>query len=369
MKMTIEEKGYWVALSMAPGIGPRRFRKILDFFGRAEEAWRASPQALLKLLGASLATGFSDFRRGVDPRTIIEDLEKKGIKFFCACEAEYPRLLSEIFDPPPVLYYKGEFRAEDALAIAVIGSRSASPGGLMVAQELARGLAATGVTIISGLARGIDSAAHRGALLDTGGRTIAVLGSGLDRIYPPENDRLAIEITERGALCTEYPPGTEPLARNFPARNRIISGLALGVTVVEATADSGSLITVDFALEQGREVFAVPGTINRKRSQGTNRLIKEGAFLVDSVEDILQVIALNRLGRTRLTAEETATTREGDSPVEKRILSILTEEEYHIDMLVRLTGYSPAEVGAALVLMEMKGLVFEIAPGIYRKCK
>jgi DNA processing protein len=174
---------------------------------------------------------------------------------------------------------------------------------------------------------------------------------------------------ERGALCTEYPPGTEPLARNFPARNRIISGLAVGVTVVEATADSGSLITVDFALEQGREVFAVPGTINRKRSQGTNRLIKEGAFLVDSVEDILQVIALNRLGRTRLTAEETATTREGDSPVEKRILSILTEEEYHIDMLVRLTGYSPAEVGAALVLMEMKGLVFEIAPGIYRKCK
>lgn len=364
--MTIEEKGYWVALSMAPGIGPKRFQRILDFFGRAEEAWQASPQVLQKLLGGKLAVEFSDFRRQVEPRAILEDLAKKRMKFVCSCEAEYPRLLLQIYDPPPVLYYKGEIKAEDGIAVAIVGSRSASPGGLLVAEELARGLAAAGVTVISGLARGIDSAAHRGALSDPIGRTIAVLGSGLDRIYPPENSRLAEKIMERGALCTEYPPGTEPLARNFPARNRIISGLALGVTVVEAAADSGSLITVDFALEQGREVFAVPGWINRKRSKGTNRLIKEGAFLVESVEDILQVLALHR---HQPAARETVTVQRGASLVEKRILSALTEEEYHIDMLVRLTGYSPGEISAALILMEMKGMVSQIAPGIYRKCK
>jgi len=372
--MTLEDKGYWVALSMAPGIGPKRFQKIIHFFGSAEAGWKGSIQAWEKVLGPKAAAGFHEFRKRVEPVGILERLDRKAIKFVLSCDGEFPQLLSQIYDPPPVLYYKGQFTHDDTVSVAVVGSRSASPSGLLIAEDLARGLAEAGVTVVSGLARGIDSAAHRGALQASAGRTIAVLGSGVDRIYPPENKKLADEIICKGALCSEFPPGTSPLAQNFPARNRIISGLSLGVTVVEATEDSGSLITVDFALEQGRDVFAVPGAINKRRSKGTNRLIKEGALLVEGVEDILEALgsvpACERTGRSAALPEQAEESGEDiDSFLQKKILAILSEEEYHLDVLVRLTGYSPADVGAALALLELKKLVSQIAPGVYCKCK
>lgn len=365
--MDLDEKAYWLALSGAPGIGPRRFNKLLEVFGSAREVWEGSLPALSTVLGRSPAEELADYRKRVEPRKVWDALVETGYKTFFSCEECYPKLLREISDSPPVLYYLGEYRPEDQLAVAVVGARSATPGGLILAESLAKDLAAQGVTVVSGLARGIDSAAHRGALMVNGGRTIAVLGNGLDQVYPPENKELMEEISRRGMICTEFPPGTKPLAQNFPARNRIISGLSLGVTVVEAAEDSGSLITAGFALEQGRDVFAVPGPIDRRVSKGANRLIKQGARLIEGAEDILTVLNLPFVSEQELAAADSDAG--GLTPAEKRLRDLLAEGEAHVDILVRDSGLPASEVGAALATMELKGTVSRIASNIYRLVK
>ncbi len=365
--MVEEERIHWLALNRAPGIGPRRFFRLLEAFGTAEQAWNAPAGLLTGVLGRAVARDFVAYRQKVRVEEEWETAKRKNIKCLLFKEENYPELLKRIPDPPPVLFYTGEFRPEDRFAVAVVGSRAATPGGLELARELAAGLAAQGITVVSGLARGIDTAAHRGALSVPGGRTIAVLGSGLDRLYPRENRDLAGEITRRGVVCSEFPLGTGPLPGNFPVRNRIISGLSLGVTVVEAAADSGSLITAEWALEQGRDVFAFPGPVDRKVSKGTNRLIKQGAALVEGVEDILG--ALNLPFQAVQAAKETAAAVETDdwSLPEKKVWALLAGEAAHIDLLVRESGLPASEVAAALALLELKGLVAPVATKTYRR--
>ncbi|NLW56209.1 MAG: DNA-protecting protein DprA [Firmicutes bacterium] len=363
--MRSKEALFWVAFNRAPGIGPKRFYKLLSHFGAARRAWEANEQELAGVLGKKLAAELLAFRQRYSLEEEAERIEQAGCGLLLATDRAYPPLLKKITDPPPVLYYLGEFRPEDQMAVAVVGARRATPGGLATAAELAAALAQQGITVVSGMARGIDSAAHRGALQVHGGRTIAVLGSGIDRVYPPENKELMQEIATSGVVCTEFPPGTRPLPGNFPARNRVISGLSLGVTVVEAAQDSGSLITAEFALEQGREVFAVPGAIDRQGSRGPHRLIKEGAKLVEEVNDILEGLNLPFISPDELVTE--TATGEELSPVEQKILQLLAEGEKHIDLLIRDSGLPVSTVNSALALMELKGLVLQAAAKTYRR--
>ncbi|HEY8391188.1 MAG TPA: DNA-processing protein DprA [Capillibacterium sp.] len=372
--MRTEEALYWIALHKAPGIGPKRFYQLLKAFGSARAVWESDLAALSAVLGPKVAGDFMTFRRNCSLPAEKERVEKAGCRVMLVTDPAYPPLLKKIHDPPPVLYYYGDFRPEDRLAVALVGSRRATPGGLATAHKLAADLAAQGVTVVSGLARGIDSAAHRGALSIEGGRTIAVLGSGLDRIYPPENTSLAVEIARRGVVCSEFPLGTPPYAGNFPARNRIISGLSLGVTVVEATSDSGSLITADFALEQGRDVFAVPGPIEREGSRGPHGLIKQGAFLVEDVRDILAALNLPFLtvetdACPGLTAGADEPGFPGFTAVEQKIWELLAAGETHIDHLIQASQLPAAIVNAALVMMEMKGAVTQVAAKTYRRSR
>ncbi|NLM37410.1 MAG: DNA-protecting protein DprA [Firmicutes bacterium] len=364
--MLTDEALYWIALHKAPGIGPKRFYRLLAVFGTARAAWEAEPRALVEVLGRKVAADLVAFRRTCAPAAEGESVQKAGCRVLLACDSAYPVLLKQTSDPPPVLYYKGEFKPSDQLAVAIVGSRRATPRGLNTARELAADLAAQGVTIVSGLARGIDSAAHRGALQVEGGRTIAVLGSGLDQVYPPENAGLMQAIAERGVVCSEFPLGTPPYAANFPARNRVISGLSLAVTVVEATADSGSLITADFALEQGRDVFAVPGPVEREGSKGPHRLIKQGAFLVEGPNDILAALNLPLLAVEASTAAQAGPDL-ALSPVEQQIWDLLAAGETHVDDLVRASGLPAAAVNSALVMMEMKKVVSQVAAKTYRR--
>lgn len=364
--MLTDEALHWIALHKAPGIGPKRFYRLLAAFGTARAAWEAEPDALAKVLGRKVAAGLVAFRRTCSPPAEGERVYKAGCRVLLARDPTYPALLRQTSDPPPVLYYKGEFQPSDRLAVAIVGSRRATPRGLNTARELAAELAAQGVTVVSGLARGIDSAAHRGALQVEGGRTIAVLGSGLDRVYPPENAGLMQAIAERAVVCSEFPLGTPPYAANFPARNRVISGLSLAVTVVEATADSGSLITADFALEQGRDVFAVPGPIEREGSRGPHGLIKQGALLVEGAEDILAALNLPLMAVGGSVAASTGPDL-ALSPTERKIWDLLAAGETHIDDLVRASGLPVATVNAALVMMEMKAVVSQVAAKTFRR--
>ncbi|NLY90369.1 MAG: DNA-protecting protein DprA [Firmicutes bacterium] len=367
--MLTDEALYWLALHKAPGIGPKRFYQLLAAFGTAKAAWESDLRALTAVLGPKIAADLLAFRRSCSLQAEEKRVKKAGCRVMLVTDTAYPPLLKKIIDPPPVLYYYGAFRPEDRLAVAVVGSRRATPSGLATARKLAADLAAQGVTVVSGLARGIDSAAHRGALSVKGGRTIAVLGSGLDRVYPPENASLVEEIAQRGVVCSEFPLGTPPYAGNFPARNRVISGLSLGVTVVEATNDSGSLITADFALEQGRDVFAVPGPIEREGSKGPHGLIKQGAFLVEEVKDILAVLNLPFLAVDADPPPEVAVQRAdpGLTAAEQKIWDLLAAGETHIDHLIQASKLPAATVNAALTMLEMKGAVTQVAARTYRR--
>jgi len=277
-----------------------------------------------------------------------------GVRAITWEDPDYPSLLREIPDPPPLLYVRGTLEPEDSWAVAVVGTRRASVYGKEVTRRLVTDLARSGITVVSGLARGIDGVAHQAAL-EAGGRTIAVLGCGVDRVYPPEHRALARRIVEQGALVSEYPLGTPPEARNFPPRNRIISGLSLGVLITEAGRGSGALITADYAAEQGRDVFAVPGSILAAGSGGTNRLIQEGAKLVMETADILRELNLTM-------AAEQAQAREvlPETETEAAILAHLGAEPVHVDDLGRAVGMPIAEVTSALTLMELKGLVRQV---------
>jgi len=340
---------------MVKGIGAVRTRKLLDFFGSLEVAWQAPVDALRAAgLPLKIAEQVRKLRREADLDSIITQIHSQGIEVLTWGDDDYPRRLKEIETPPPVLYLRGTITEEDDWAVAIVGTRKMTSYGRQVADELAAYLAHNGVTIVSGLARGVDSAAHKGAL-KVGGRTLAVLGSGVDRIYPPEHRKLAGEIVKQGALLSDYAPGTPPEGVNFPPRNRLISGLSLATVVVEAGERSGALITATFAAEQGREVFAVPGSIQGPQSKGANRLIREGARPLLHVEDVLKAlnlekISVHRQARAVLPANE----------LEERLFQLIADEPMHVDEIGDQSGLPIEMISATLAVMELKGLVRQV---------
>ncbi|HHH40637.1 MAG TPA: DNA-protecting protein DprA [Chloroflexi bacterium] len=346
---------YWVGFNIVQGIGPAKTRALLDHFGDLEAAWHASADALRAAgLDRRALANLLETRRTLDLEAEMARLERAGLRLITWESPDYPPLLAEIPDPPPLLYVKGELRPEDRWALAVVGTRRATAYGRQVTETLVGELARNRITIVSGLARGIDRHAHQAALA-AGGRTIAVLGHGLDQVYPPEHRRLAAQIVEAGALISEYPLGTRPEAGNFPPRNRIISGLSLGVLVVEAGLRSGALITADYAAEQGRDVFAVPGNITARSSRGTNRLIQDGAKMVLEARDILE-----ELNMTMVAQHVEVQMALPENETEARLLSHLSMEPLHVDEIARDLALPIAEVSSTLALMELKGMVRQV---------
>jgi DNA processing protein len=350
----------WIALTRVKGLGCVTFKKLAAHFADPAAVFSSTVSELSAIEGldASVIEGLLGWHE-VDQE--IHRVEQAGATLIPFTAAAYPPRLRMIADPPPLLYAKGRLCAEDNKAVAVIGSRSASEYGRRVARNLCRELASLGFTVISGMARGLDGAAHEAAL-SAGGRTIAVLGSGVDRPYPPEHESLYRRISESGAVLSEFPMGTGPLAFNFPARNRLISGLSLGVVVVEATEKSGSLITAALALEQGREVFAVPGEVGASRSRGTHRLIRQGAKLVETAADIIEEIAPQLLDRALLgvTGAQRALPQQA-RPEARRIFALLQEGSAQIDEVIERSGLSPAEVSEVLLDLELQGYVRQLA--------
>ncbi len=349
---------FWISLRSVPQVGNVTFRRLLERFGSPEAVFRASRDALLQVRGVSTAT--ADAIRSHDGRQAAEQeclaVRRTGVRIVTLLDPDYPKPLLEIPDPPPYLYLKGKLDTIDP-AVAVVGSRRASSYGILATTRLSGELARNGVAVVSGMARGVDAAAHRAAL-EAGGMTIGVLGCGIDIVYPPENRALFGEMAEKGGLISEFPLGTQPLAENFPRRNRLISGISRGVLVVEAAENSGSLITAQFALDQGRDVFAVPGNINFGSSRGANRLIKEGAKLVQGVEDILE--ELPRAGHHTGAAPKTPGF--SLSPQEAALYTLLADGPLHIDELSSRTELTPGEVSAMLLNLELKGTVIQL-PG------
>jgi len=352
-------------LSLIPGVGPLTRRALIEHFGSAAAVLQATGQQLQQVPG--VGTKLSRVIQGADDIDVDLELSlcrEHGIDIIAENDRRYPRLLSEIHDPPAVFYVRGEVLPQDAVAVGIVGSRHATAYGKKVAEMLAGGLARAGCTIVSGLARGIDAAAHRGAL-DAGGRTIAVLASGLLEIYPPEHKTLADEVVASGALITEAPPRSKPLSGAFPQRNRIISGLSLGVIIAEATQRSGALITARHAMEQGREVFAVPGRVDQRTSRGCHRLIRDGARLVETVDDVLEelgpLVEATPIGdgdKAR-TLRHPAELKLND--LERKILDAIDTEPTSIDDLVTATGLPIARILSTLSVLEMRSLIRRIS--------
>ncbi len=351
----MDEKGYWIGFSLVKGIGAVRFQRLLERFGNAQAAWEAETSALTEAgLSPKVIERLAAVRQQVDLPRLYEKILSKGIQILTWQDEAYPQRLREISQPPPVLYLRGQLLPEDAWAIAIVGTRQATPYGRQVSEQIASFLASNGMTIVSGLARGIDTLAHQAALR-AGGRTLAVLGSGVDRIYPPEHRALAEQICEHGALLSDYPPGTPPESVNFPPRNRIISGLSMAVVVVEAGETSGALITAEFAAEQGREVFAVPGSILAAQSKGTNKLIQQGALPLLNASDVMQALDLTRLGQQKAARKILPS-----DAVEAKLLETLSDEPLHVDEIRSQTGLPVEKVSAALIMMELKGMVRQV---------
>lgn len=358
--MPDNEKIYYHAFNLIPDFGPAAFHILKKSFPSLKEAWLAEIKELRQSgLNQKLLTKISQSWEKIDLEAEQEKLTKLDIKITTLDDRDYPKLLKEIYHPPALLYFKGELLKKDEFSLAVVGTRKISSYGKQITSEIVRPLVQNGLTIVSGLALGIDSEAHQAAL-EAGGRTIAVLGSGLDKIYPAGNRHLAGQIIEQGAILTEFPPGTEPLKHHFPIRNRIISGLSLGTLVIEAGESSGALITAKFSLDQNREVFAVPGSINHSRSIGTNNLIKRGAKLVSSYEDILEELNLN-LARQYIDNQKII----AETQEEEILLKFLSREPTHIDKIIQLSKLRTNVVNACLTLMEMKGQVKNLGQGNY----
>ena len=363
--MMDETRLIWLGLSLAPRIGPRRLKQLLPAFsGDVRAVWAASAADLASAgLDERSAAEFTAFR----PKARLDEHARKvqaaGARIITWDDSDYPPLLSRLDDPPIVLFVRGTLLADDELALAIVGTRKASAYGRDVAGHFARKLTEHGVTIISGLAHGIDAASHRAAL-DAGGRTLAVLGSGLDVVYPYDHKSLAEDVCAQGALISEFPMGAQPDRFNFPRRNRIISGLSLGVLVVEASEKSGALITATLAAEQGKDVFAVPGSIFSDASSGVNRLIQDGAKPVMNVNDILDElhITVEQLD-TRRVAEQVSPA----DPVEAQILAAMGSDTAHVDEIARSTGLDMPALLSTLLLMELKGLILPSGPMRYRR--
>ena len=363
--MDRNELQYWVAFGRVPQIGRVRVSLLEAHFGCLEDAWKASPAALQSagLTGAPLSALLAA-RDGIAPEAELEKLDRLGVRALTWHDEAYPALLKEISDRPPVLYVRGQLTAADEWSVAVVGTRRATVYGRQAAEELADGLARNGITVVSGLARGIDSIGHRTALA-AGGRTIAVLACGLDLVYPPEHLKLAQEIMERGALVSDYALGTQPRSEYFPRRNRIMVGLSLGVLVVEGDVKSGALITARQALDENREVFAVPGSIYSPTFRGTNWLIQAGqAKLVVRVEDILEELNLT-MAAHQMEAKQVLPADE----TEALLLRNLSSEPIHIDEVRRASGLPIATVSSVLAMLELKGMVREVGNMSYVRAR
>jgi DNA processing protein len=358
----------WLALARVKGLGAVSFKKLTTRFVDPTAAFSAALTELEQVEGLhrDAIDGIVAFSDWAEIDEEIERARDAGIAIVPFTNPNYPARLRTIADPPPFLYVKGNILTDDDKAVAIVGSRSASEYGRRVARDLARGLVSLGFTVVSGMARGIDGSAHESAL-QAGGRTIAVLGSGVERAYPAEHETLYRRIGENGAVLSELPIGTRPLAFNFPARNRLISGLSLGVVVVEATEKSGSLITATLAVEQGREVFAVPGEVGSSRSRGAHRLIRQGAKLVESVDDIIEEIApqlLDRTGSATQRAPRVLPQNAGDAT--RTIFALLQENTLQVDQVIERTGMSAAQVLETLLDLELQGLLRQLPGKIYR---
>lgn len=360
--MNIAERDAWIALSTIAGIGPVRFQRLLQLCGDAGAAWNAS---LFDLAAAGLERRSIDalhrLRSRTTPAELTARIQEQGIQALLLEDAAYPDNLREIADPPPVLFVRGQLLPSDCQAVALVGTRRATTYGLAVAERLAADLSRAGITVVSGLARGIDAAAHASALA-AGGRTLAVLGNGLDQVYPPSNRQLARRVTTAGALISEFAPGTPPDAINFPRRNRIIAGLSRATVIVEAGGRSGALITADFALEQGRDVLAVPGSIFNPNAIGSNDLLKQGATPVTSIEDIL-----NALGESGAVGDSMARGVPNLGAQESSVWESLGADPRHIDELARSLGRGAGEISATLAMLELNGMARQVGTMLYTR--
>lgn len=356
MASSVEENYYYLALSFVRDIGPLSAKRLLAVFKRPEDIFAASSEEIAQCqdIGPKKAKAIKDFKDWDMVDKQIKGIREMGIALLNYTNPLYPEALRELDDAPLLIYYKGSLIKEDKAALAIVGSRDMTDYGGKVALQISAALAKAGITIVSGLARGIDTMAHIGALRSKG-RTIAVIGSGLDIIYPSENIDTYRKIASSGCILSEFPLGTHPDKHNFPRRNRLISGLSLGVLVVEATENSGSLITAQYALEQNKEVFAVPGRIDSPLSRGTNSLIKKGAKLVHDTEDIIEELLPQLKGLLKTTIEEATPLEITDK--EKAIFSLIKEEPVHIDNLLRGSSMSAEEALALLLNLELKGLI------------
>jgi DNA processing protein len=353
-------------LLVVPGIGPARVRALVGHLRSTEAVLSAPVHTLCQVEGIerTLAENIRQANNAAMAQQQIELAERRGCRLLTFWDADFPAILKKIYDPPVLLFVKGHLRANDESAIAIVGTRAPTEYGKLAAERLTAAFASHRMTIVSGLARGIDTVAHQTAI-KSGGRTIAVLGSGLDFIYPPENHRLAQEIAQHGALVSEYFFGAKPEAVNFPRRNRIISGLACGVLVVEAGEESGALITAQIALDQGREVFAVPGSIFSPKSLGPHRLIQDGAKLVMSIDDILSELPQQLdIFDERKTAEPPAVNL---TETEQKVMALLSHEPAHIDFLARQAGLPTAQLLAALLELEFKNVVKQLSGKFFVK--
>ncbi len=343
---------YWVGFNLVKGIGPVRLEKLLQYFGDIQAAWEARSYHLQAAgLNDNLVKRISEIRNRVSLDELEQKLRIQGIQVLTWDDQAYPDRLRQIVQSPFVLYIKGQLLAEDAWAVAIVGTRRYSSYGRQVAENISHTLARNGITIISGLARGIDGIAHRTAI-DAGGRTIAVLGSGLDILYPPEHRALAEEISKEGALISDYPLGTPPDGSNFPPRNRIISGLSKIIIVIEAGERSGALITATYAAEQGKEVFAVPGKISAPMSKGTNLLIKQGAHPLLDPQDVLDLLNMTLVAEQRVIRKALPS-----DPKEAVLYQAVGEEPLHVDEICSQVNLPIEEVTSTLALMELKGMV------------
>jgi len=350
-----DELKYWIAFSRIPGIGRVKMSQLQVHFTTMEQAWKATSSELKKAgLDSKSAATIINTRHTISPDAELDMMELYKVKALFCESPDYPQRLKEIYDYPPILYVRGELLPDDDCCLAVVGTRRATVYGRQVTEEIVTELARSKITIVSGLAKGVDSVAHR-VTLEAGGRTIAVFGCGLDIVYPAENAKLARNIMEHGALLSEYPLGVRPKADNFPRRNRIMSGMSLGVLVVEAGESSGALITAHQAVEQNRDVFAIPGSILSPASRGTNHLIQEGAKLVRTAVDVLEELNL-AMAVQQLEMKEILATNETES----LLLKQLSTEPVHIDEICRASGMAMPLVSSSLSLMEIRGMVKQI---------
>ena len=346
---------YWIAFSRVPTVGRVRIGLLEERFGSLEAAWEASTSELgASGLTSGVVSAIDQVRRVVEPERELEQVQKAGVSVLTWHDSGYPRLFRNIDDAPPILFVKGTLEPDDEVRVTVVGTRNATLYGREVTRQLAGGLAESGVSVVSGLARGVDGIAHDAALR-AGGRTIAVIGSGLDVVYPPEHRPLFDRIVENGAVLSEYPLGTKPEARHFPRRNRLLSGLSAATVVIEGGLKSGARLTVEFALEQNREVLCVPGSIHSPASELTNWLIQQGAKLIMRVEDVLEELHIGGTPRQQPLPDLTADTEE-----ESRLLDALTHDPQHIDELSRSTGIPITQASSTLAVMEIKGSVLQV---------